>query len=476
MQFTSIDFILFFVLFMAVWPLTRRSVRLRWAYLTVASLVFYGWWDWRFLFLIAASGLVDFAAGLAMEAYPRRRTLWLVGSVLANVASLAVFKYLDFFIANFNGLGALLGADWALPAGELILPVGISFYTFQSMSYTIDVYRGQLKPTRSVLQFFAYLALFPQLVAGPIVRASDLLPQLERVRPTTEAERFEGLRLVVYGFFKKMVVADTLAPIVTGAFSGGTVAPDAAYWWLIMAMFAYQIYCDFSGYSDIARGLGRWLGFDFPLNFDHPYIAAGFRDFWTRWHISLSTWFRDYVYVPLGGSRSGAPMGHRNLWITMLVSGLWHGASWTFVLWGAIHAALLSLERLTAWPRRVGALPGGRLAAVALTFAATLVAWVFFRAESLAQAVAVVGRMFSFAGGDTEAVRAVIREHRLAVYLVVAMMLRHLWFGLPLPRGAENETQRSAPVRLGQAVALGALVAACVFMRGPGSAFIYFQF
>ncbi len=476
MQFTSIDFILFFTLFIAGWPLTRRSVRVRWAYLTVASFVFYGWWDWRFLFLIGASGLVDFAAGLLMQRDPKRRTLWLVGSVAANVGSLAIFKYLDFVIANFNGLGALLGADWALPAGELILPVGISFYTFQSMSYTIDVYRGRLKPTRSVLHFFAYLAMFPQLVAGPIVRASDLLPQLERIHPTTEAERFEGLRLVVYGFFKKMVVADTLAPVVTAAFSTRTPAADTAYWWLIMAMFAYQIYCDFSGYSDIARGLGRWLGFDYPLNFDHPYISAGFREFWTRWHISLSTWFRDYVYIPLGGSRSRAWVSHRNMWITMLVSGLWHGASWTFVLWGAIHAALLSFERLTAWPKKLLALPGGRLPAVALTFAGTLVAWVFFRADSFVQAVTVVGRMFSLTGSEFEAFRTIIRDHRLAVYLVVVMMLRQLWFLLPLNRVAEWHPERFAVVRIGQAVALGALVAVCVFMRGPGSAFIYFQF
>ncbi len=259
MLFNSLIFLIFGTLFFVVWPLARRRANIRWAYLTIASFVFYGWWDWRFLFLILASGLLDFASGLGMQAMPHRRKIFLGLSIFGNIGSLMVFKYSGFFAENISALLALFGMTVELkshfPSFILILPVGISFYTFQSMSYTIDIYKGQLAPTRNPLHFFAYLSMFPQLVAGPIIRAADLLPQLREVKRVTEEQRWEGMRLILHGFFKKVIIADHLAYYVTEAFSD-TVPPEAtAFWWLVMTAFAFQIYCDFSGYSDIARGL-----------------------------------------------------------------------------------------------------------------------------------------------------------------------------------------------------------------------------
>ena len=347
MLFNSLAFLVFAAIFFAVWPRIRHLLVTRSTFIVAASFVFYGWWDWRFLFLIIASGLVDFCCALGIEKFPKARKAFLFLSLFCNIGSLAVFKYLDFFIENLNSTSQWISSPLNIPAAELILPVGISFYTFQSMSYTIDVYKGEMKPTRNLSHFFAYLSMFPQLVAGPIVRARELIPALESHQPVKQGDLWLGLRWIVHGYFKKMVIADSFAPVVASAFESGSVAPSCSYWWCIVVMFAFQIYCDFSGYSDIARGLGKWMGFDFPENFNHPYIARGFRDFWSRWHISLSTWFRDYVYVPLGGSRVSQPKAHFNMWVTMLISGFWHGAAWTFLIWGALHALYLSVERAT---------------------------------------------------------------------------------------------------------------------------------
>jgi D-alanyl-lipoteichoic acid acyltransferase DltB (MBOAT superfamily) len=475
MLFNSLAFLIFFAAFIGLWPLMKRRRMLRWAYLVAASFFFYGWWDWRFLFLLIGSGLIDYFAALGMVRFPRRKRLLLIASILGNVGSLAVFKYLDFGIANANGLLGLFGVAGRVPVARLILPVGISFYTFQSMSYTIDVFRGRLAPTRHVLHFFAYLSMFPQLVAGPIVRAADLLPQLEQVPTTTEADRWEGLRRVACGYFKKVVIADNLAVVVNLAFGADTVVNSSLYWWMITTMFAFQIYCDFSGYSDIARGLARWMGYRFPVNFNRPYIAASFRDFWGRWHVSLSSWFRDYVYIPLGGSRRGAAWGHAALWITMLASGLWHGAAWTFVVWGAVHAFYLSVERLTRWPQRLCRLRGGRHVATALVFGMVLVSWVFFRATSLGQAVAILKVMFSLTALNAAAVTKVVGGGylRAGLVLVGLMMLRQLYFHLHL-----DKVRWPVP-RLRRAlgpVAVAAMLVAVCYLRGPGAAFIYFQF
>ncbi len=473
MQFNSLVFIIFAAIFYALWPVVRTRRNPRWIAMVIASFVFYGWWDWRFLFLITASGLIDFYASLGIERFPRHRGLILLVSMLGNVGSLAVFKYLDFAIGTLNGSMRFLGVDVHLPMAHLILPVGISFYTFQSMSYTIDVYRGELRATRNVFHFFAYLSLFPQLVAGPIIRARDLLPQLESAEPVTELQRWEGLKLIAFGYFKKVVIADTLAAAVNTAFAAPNPVDSAYYWWLIMVMFAFQIFCDFSGYSDIARGLAKWMGYEFPVNFDNPYTSSSFREFWQRWHISLSTWFRDYVYIPLGGSRHGKRRAFAAMWLTMLISGLWHGAAWTFVLWGALHAFYLSLERLTDWPRRLAKLPAGRHLAPLAVFALTIVAWVLFRAQTLGQAVAVFARMFNPTAFNYAMADKLIDNNAINVLLI---MIAHQ-VAVHVGRTTEIRwPERSRAGDLLEPVAIAVVIVICVFMRAPSNTFIYFQF
>ncbi len=391
--------------------------------------------------------------------------------MITNLGTLMLFKYLDFGIQNLNSLLAFAGVGHPVPLVRLILPVGISFYTFQSMSYTIDIYRGELRPTRNILHFFASLALFPHLVAGPIIRARDLLPQLRNAAPPSEDQRWQGTMLLVFGYFKKVVIADNLAPAVNAAFDSASITPSAAYWWIIMTMFAFQIYCDFSGYTDIARGLAKWMGYEFPLNFNHPYISASFREFWTRWHISLSSWFRDYVYIPLGGSRNGTLDAHRNMWITMLLSAVWHGAAWTFVFWGIVHATCLSLERIFKWPEKLSRRPAGRHLAVAVVFVLVLVSWVFFRSQSFSQALAVLSTMFNPFGLNLAIARNLI--HWRDLLLLTVIILRHLYFHFRL-----DQYRWQMPVALWgvQPVTIAVLITLCVFFRGPGSAFIYFQF
>lgn len=468
MQFTSLDFLLFAALFYAAWPRLRRTQSGRWALLTAASFLFYGWSDWRFLIVLVGSGLVDFYAALAIVRWPGMKACSLAASLVGNLGTLAVFKYLGFFTVNANQLLTLLGMETQIPVINLILPVGISFYTFQSMSYTIDVYRGELQPTRNLLHFFAYLSLFPQLVAGPIVRAADLLPQLLDAPPATEALRWRGTQLIASGFFKKMVIADTVALAANSGFDDGTHSGGCLFWWIVVSAFAVQIYCDFSGYSDIARGLANWMGYEFPVNFDHPYMACGLRDFWARWHISLSTWFRDYVYVPLGGSRQGPVRHHVNLWVTMIISGAWHGANWTYVAWGAMHAFLLSLEKITRWPERLQRIPAGRFLGTLATLALVLISWVFFRAESVSQAGTIIARMIdptTFSWRDLGALnsRAVAFT---AVFLVAELRGLVVWPNW-MPWFSDSRFQP----------AWTALVlASCIYFRGPGGTFIYFQF
>lgn len=467
MFFHSLVFALFALVFFALWPWVRSQNRPRWAFLVGASFVFYGWWDWRFLSLILASGLLDFGVGLGMRRWPAAKKRLLALSILGNLGVLGTFKYLAFFTHGANRVLEAAGGD-PIPVVSLVLPVGISFYTFQSMSYTIDVYREKLEPTRSVLHFFAYLALFPQLVAGPIVRATELLDQLREGLGATPEQRWAGVRLLSLGFFKKVVIADNLAPFVDAAFGRSVPVESGALWWVITTLFAFQIYCDFSGYTDIARGLGKWMGYDFPNNFDHPYGATSLRAFWQRWHITLSTWFRDYLYVPLGGSRNGALLGHRNLWITMLVAGLWHGAAWSFVVWGALHALFLSVERLTQWPKRALGFPGGRAVAWSIVMLQIWLAWVFFRAENLEQGARIVALLFDPSRFNLSA--AVALGKTPFVFLAAGVLLE-AYYLLNLSRWTRFSER---PVL--EAVVLSLVAAACVFFRGPGHAFVYFQF
>jgi alginate O-acetyltransferase complex protein AlgI len=473
MQFNSLVFIIFAILFFSLWLIFRRRNNIRWIYLVAASFIFYGWWDWRFIFLIIGSGLIDFFAGLAMARFPNRKKPLLVLSIMGNIGALGTFKYLDFGINNANWFLHLFGIDAQIPSANLILPVGISFYTFQSMSYTIDIYRGQLKPTRNIFHFFAYLALFPQLVAGPIVRARDLLPQLKTVKPLTEQQRWDGLNLIVFGFFKKVVVADALAKAVNEAFTMDMPTVSAGFWWVIMTMFAFQIYCDFSGYSDIARGLGKWMGYEFPVNFRNPYIASSFQEFWQRWHVSLSTWFRDYVYISLGGSRKGKFQAHVNMWITMLMSGLWHGAAWHFIIWAVVHSFYLSVERVTAWPSKLTKLPAGKHLATALVFLLTVLAWVFFRAETFSQAVGILGVMFNVSSFNFAAVDSLIDNSAINVLLIIMGAQLFFYFGMDKAPWATSTSRIKSTF---DSVFIAVLILICVFMRAPSNTFIYFQF
>jgi alginate O-acetyltransferase complex protein AlgI len=478
MLFNSLVFIVFAAVFFTLWPMFRKYRSPRYLLLVVSSFVFYGWWDWRFLFLIIASGLLDFVSGLGMEAWPRFRKFFLGLSVFGNVGSLMAFKYSGFFADNISALLGLFGLDvqlrTGLPPFVLILPVGISFYTFQSMSYTIDIYKGQLKPTRNVLHFFSYLSMFPQLVAGPIIRAADLLPQLKEYRNTTEAERWEGMRLVVHGYVKKVFIADNLAYFVTEAFNNPVPLDGSLYWWVVMTAFAFQIYCDFSGYSDIARGLAKWMGYDFMVNFNHPYVSTSLREFWSRWHISLSTWFRDYVYIPLGGSKNGRLSSEGNMWITMLVSGFWHGAAWNFIIWGGLHAFGTSFERITGWPKKLAAKPGGRLLSSLIVLTGVWVTWVFFRAQTMDQAFFVLSRMFSFQGGAQDLMKSLggVKLINLSIIIGIAA-LREAWFFY----GFDQKSYVPDRYRIHfETVVMAVLIVVCVFFRGAGSQFIYFQF
>jgi alginate O-acetyltransferase complex protein AlgI len=394
MLFNSIDFFCFFIIVLLLYSLLglRSQNRL----LLIASYFFYGAWDWRFLFLIFVSTGVCYGCGLFIE---RSKTIlwrrrWLLTAVFSNLAILGFFKYCGFFVGQLTSLLGSLGLPFHTGTLSIILPIGISFYTFQSLSYVIDVYRRDFSAVKKFGHFALFVSFFPQLVAGPIVRARDLMPQIEKVRQL----RWEGLRIGAYlffwGLFKKCVVADNLAPFVDSIY-GNYASSNAAQVWTATVAFALQIYGDFSGYSDMAVGLASCLGFRLKNNFDHPYFSTSVQEFWHRWHITLSQWMRDYVYIPLGGNRLGTFLTHRNILITMGLGGLWHGASWTFVFWGLYQGALLSIHRLLK-PTLSRIRPGSKIGrgiwgglCLLVTFHAVCLGWILFRAPSMDAVVTI---------------------------------------------------------------------------------------
>ncbi len=392
MPFNSLKFAGFFTVVFVLYWLCRRSRRLQNALLLLAGYVFYGAWDLRFLSLLFFSTCLDYAAALKMAGCEgRKRRLWLVLSVAANLGLLGFFKYFNFFAESLQNLAALAGLSLSAPALQIALPVGISFYTFQKLGYSIDVFQKRVEPRRNFLDFALFAGFFPVITAGPIERAGRLLPQIERPRALTAGQLDAGLFLIIWGLFKKLAVADNAALVADRVFDG-----YAQYGGLDLVIgalaFTLQIYGDFSGYSDIARGLGKLLGFDLMINFKLPYLALDPSDFWRRWHVSLSTWLRDYLYIPLGGNRGGVLGNSGNLLLTMLLCGLWHGAAWTFVLWGLYHAALLIVYRILRRFRWPAFLSTGLLFPLsvgfrrALMFALVAAGWVIFRAESAEQA------------------------------------------------------------------------------------------
>jgi D-alanyl-lipoteichoic acid acyltransferase DltB (MBOAT superfamily) len=482
MIFNSFDFAVFFpVFFVLYWFVFQKNLSQQNILIVAASYLFYGWWDWRFLGLLTLSSLVDYVVSLELgkRSAPAQRKVLLGVSIVVNLGLLGFFKYYNFFVESFIDAFTLFGAEFHAQTLNIVLPVGISFYTFQTMSYTIDVYRKELAPTRSFIDFSAFVAFFPQLVAGPIERASNLLPQFYTRRTFDVPKAIDGLRQILWGFFKKVVIADNCAEHAnfifnhSEEFSGSTLALGAVY-------FAFQIYGDFSGYSDIAIGTSRLLGFELKRNFHFPYFSRDIAEFWRRWHISLSTWFRDYVYLPLGGSRGSLSQTVRNVFVIFLISGFWHGANWTFVAWGALNA-LYFLPVLLAKSHRKHTdgvaegriLPSIReLIAMGFTFALTCIAWIFFRAENIRHAWDILCEIASpslltlprFAGS----LKGLVCLALVVFFVGVEWWGRHGNFALE--RAA---TLKSKPVRYGLYYTLIGMV---FWYVGKEQAFIYFQF
>lgn len=405
MLFNSIDFAVFLpIVFILYWFVTQKNLRFQNILLVISSYIFYGWWDWRFLSLILFSTLVDYFVGLGLlhqeQHIKRKILLWI--SIVVNLGFLCFFKYYNFFLDNFINAFSFFGSEIYVGSLHIILPVGISFYTFQTLSYSIDVYKRKLEPTKDFFAFSAFVCFFPQLVAGPIERATHLLPQFYKKRIFEYSKAIDGLRQILWGLFKKIVIADNCAIYAnlifnnSDEYSGSTLVLGAFF-------FAFQIYGDFSGYSDIAIGTSRLFGFDLMRNFNFPYFSRDIAEFWRRWHISLSTWFRDYLYVPLGGSRGGNGMKIRNTFIIFIVSGFWHGANWTFIIWGILNAVYFIPLLLTQTNRNhIQIVAQGKLlpsfkefSMMLLTFGLTVLAWIFFRAENVSHAMHYIQGIFS---------------------------------------------------------------------------------
>ena len=408
MLFNSLDFGVFLpIVFLVYWFITQHNLRLQNTLVVIASYVFYGWWDWRFLSLIVFSTLVDYAIGRKLQSTEnqkhRKALLWT--SILVNLGFLGFFKYYNFFVDNFVETFRFFGQQIQPNTLDIILPVGISFYTFQTLSYTIDVYKGKLEPTKDVVAFAAFVSFFPQLVAGPIERASNLLPQFYKKRQFDYAKAVDGMRQILWGLFKKIVIADNCAIYANEIFNNSSEYTGSTLF-MGALFFTFQIYGDFSGYSDIAIGTSRLFGFNLMQNFAFPYFSRDIAEFWRRWHISLSTWFRDYLYIPLGGSRGGTAMKVRNTFIIFIVSGFWHGANWTFIVWGLLNAIYflpLLLTKINRHHLEVVAvdsfLPSFKeFLLMSFTFIVTIFTWIVFRAENIGHAVQYISDLFKNPG------------------------------------------------------------------------------
>jgi alginate O-acetyltransferase complex protein AlgI len=471
MLFPTTDFAIFFVLvFVAHWLLNHLSHTWKW-FMIGASYVFYAWWDWRFvLLLVGISALAQLGAlAVAHSRSPRMRLVVNGAAVALLLLPLAFFKYYGFFAVNVTNTLGSLGVDSSVPLIQVVLPVGISFFTFMAIAYVVDVFRGDFE-VASWTDTFLYLSFFPHLVAGPIVRPDELIPQLDERRDERHVDMAGAAWLILGGLFKKVVVSSYLAAQIVDPVFGDPAPRSAADALFGILGYAIVIYADFSGYTDIAIGVARLLGFRFPKNFDRPYAARSIRDFWRRWHMTLSRWLRDYLYIPLGGNRRGERRIYVNIMVTMLLGGLWHGAAWTFVFWGSFHGGLLAIHQYHSrrgaeaagdtWPRVVGQR--------AATFALVCVGWVFFRADSMETAFSLLGRLFTGWSTPSEFLTP------LVVFMVAAMLVLQFW-----PRGlglwAQSGLSRLKPAPLGIVLALALLL---IVILGPTGVapFIYFQF
>lgn len=481
MLFNSFEFLIFLpAVFLLYWFVFRQR-QLQNLFIVCASYVFYGWWDWRFLLLIAFTSLCSFFSGLAIEHYQAQRTMQKAVSaanIVLNIGILGVFKYYNFFVENLQQLlVTTLGYQLDFATMNIILPVGISFYTFQALSYSIDVYQKKLPATRDIVEFFAYISFFPQLVAGPIERATNLLPQFQRDRRFDYVQATDGCRQMLWGFFKKMVIADNCA--MAADYVWATHEDQTGFMLLLGALlFTFQIYGDFSGYSDIAIGCARLFGFHLKRNFNYPYFSRSIPDFWRRWHISLMTWFRDYIYFPLGGSRCNRAKTSRNVFVVWGISGLWHGANWTYIVWGLYHGMLLMIYNLLGIKRtnqpapfHIKLLQGG------ITFTLVCFGWILFRAETIGDAVSYYSTLCSSSlfdiAGSHDALKAMnfTKTPGLILMLVCEWMMRDRQHGLAW-KGTNCFTSK-AWVR---AIIYVALAIITMAYAGTQSAFIYFQF
>jgi len=397
MLFNSFEFLIFFIIIFIVYWLLNNNLRKQNILLLISSYIFYAWWDWRFLSLIIISSFIDFKAGSKIFASrtERQRKNWLLVSLIANLGLLSVFKYYNFFAESFADLMNIFGWQPNDLTLNIILPVGISFYTFQTLSYTIDIYRKQFEPTNDIISFFTFIAFFPQLVAGPIERASNLLPQIEKKRIFKKEWFNEGIIQIFIGLFRKIVIADTIGAYVdtiygnVGLYNSTTII-------LATFLYAFQIYYDFAGYSDIAIGTAKLLGFKFNQNFNLPYFSKSLTEFWRKWHMSLSFWLRDYLYISLGGNRKGIKITYQNLMLTMLLGGLWHGSSWNFVIWGGIHGIVLSIEKYLKSNPNFTRTNGLSILGYPITFSIVLFSWIFFRSKDLSSAILAIKKIILF--------------------------------------------------------------------------------
>lgn len=473
MLFTSMTFLIFFIIVLALyWLLPKREQNIM---LLAASYFFYGYWDWRFLSLILTTTVVCYICGLLMnkEVKPSRRKAVLIFGIAANLSILGFFKYYNFFIENFNGILTSIGFAPSTPLLNIILPVGISFYTFQALSYVIDVYWGKAEGRKNYIDLSLYVAFFPQLVAGPIERATHLLPQLEKKRNFSFDWAVTGINLIAWGFFKKLVIADNCAIYVDGIFKNvpGALTPFSGEVLLAIYAFALQIYCDFSAYSDIARGCAKLMGIDIIINFKRPYLATSFSDFWRRWHVSLSEWIRDYIYIPLGGSRCSTKRVAFNLILTMFLGGLWHGAAWTFVFWGLLHGIYLAVQRpVTA----MFSFASGKIwqyilrpIKIFVVFQLVCFGWLLFRAESFENFRRLWDALLSMDGwGNTPQIGGILLVFSFA--LIVAYILEDL---------AKKRSLQPYFYHAGAAVAPVVLtVLTILYGASKVEPFIYFQF
>ncbi|MGB1232432.1 MAG: MBOAT family O-acyltransferase [Winogradskyella sp.] len=483
MLFNSIDFAVFLpIVFLLYWFVFNKNLKHQNTVLVAASYLFYGWWDWRFLSLILFSTVVDYSVGvlLSKEKSISKRKLLLWVSIIVNLGFLGFFKYYNFFLDNFVAAFSLFGSQIQPNTLQIILPVGISFYTFQTMSYTIDVYKRKLEPTKDYIAFSAFVSFFPQLVAGPIERATQLLPQFYKHRTFVYSKAADGMRQILWGLFKKVVIADNCAQFANEIFnnsaehSGSTLVLGAIF-------FTFQIYGDFSGYSDIAIGTSRLFGFNLMQNFAFPYFSRDIAEFWRRWHISLSTWFRDYLYIPLGGSRGGMWMKVRNTFIIFIVSGFWHGANWTFIAWGALNAIYFLPILLTSNNRNnIDIVAKGKylptvkeFCLIIFTFILTVFAWIFFRAENMMHAFNYISDILS--PSLLTLPRFFGIKKAIVVLLLIAILIIVEWIGREQEHAiATIGNNWKKPLRWSFYSSIIFLIV--MFMQTEETPFIYFQF